>query len=179
MTGPRLLISKVVGAPPKVPLLMGLIVLSACAAVPPIQPASSSRSQFEGAVYKGETDTIGSGTPGVEKFRVFSKGGTGFVSLASVREDAEQRSTAFCERKGKVYNPLSETRSTPPYILGNFPRIEIIFECGDKPTPVGVSAAEDPRYRKLTDLKKLLDNGTLTQREFDSEKAKVLDQAQP
>jgi hypothetical protein len=147
--------------------------------VPPIQPASSSRSQFEGAVYKGETNSISSGTPGVEKFRVFSKGGTGFVSLASVREDAEQRSTAFCERKGKLYNPLSETRATPPYILGNFPRIEIVFECTDKPAPVGVSATEDSKYKKLSELKKLLDNGTLTQQEFDREKAKVLDQPQP
>jgi hypothetical protein len=36
-------------------------------------------------------------------------------------------------RKGKAMESISETTATPPYILGNFPRIEIVFDCIDKP----------------------------------------------
>jgi len=62
---------------------------------------------------------------------------------------------------------LRETISSPPYILGNFPRIEIIFDC------IEIShfgGSEDPHYTKLVNLKRLLDSGTITQEEFDREK---------
>ena len=74
-------------------------------------------------------------------------------------------------------NPLRETTSKPPHILGNFPRVEIIFGCVDKPPSVVVPASDDSKYTKLANLKKLLDTGALTQQEFESEKAKIL--AQP
>jgi hypothetical protein len=74
-------------------------------------------------------------------------------------------------------NPLSETAAKPPYILGNFPRVEIVFECVDRPSAVPGSQLVDPKYAKLADLKKLLDSGAITQVEFESEKAKIL--AQP
>ena len=68
---------------------------------------------------------------------------------------------------------VSETASTPPHILGNFPRIELIFQCVDTSTnPSTVS--EGNKYDKIAALKKLLDSGALTQQEFDAEKAKVL-----
>ena len=119
---------------------------------------------------------MNAGRPGEPAYRVFQQGATGFVSIQSVREDAEQRATAFCDRKGKVMESLTETTATPPYILGNFPRVEIVFDCIDKPgspTPV----AGDDKYAKLAKLKQLLDSGAITQAEFDKEKAKVL--AQP
>jgi hypothetical protein len=71
---------------------------------------------------------------------------------------------------------LVETDAKPPYILGNFPRVELVFECVDKPQ-TGAPSIEMSKYEKLAQLKKLLDNGTLTQQEFEREKAKVL--AQP
>jgi hypothetical protein len=68
---------------------------------------------------------------------------------------------------------ISETISSPPYILGNFPRIEIVFDCAEFGH---VEATDDPKYTKLLNLKKLLDSGVITQAEFDAEKAKVLSQ---
>jgi hypothetical protein len=120
--------------------------------------------------------TISAGTPGSETYRVFNQAATGFTSLQSVREDTEQRATAFCDRKGKVMESVRETTSTPPYILGNFPRIEIVFDCVEKPTFTASSTGEDPKYTKLVNLKKLLDGGIITQAEFDREKAKILGQ---
>src|SRR6266480_896612 len=104
-----------------------LIVVVGCASTPPIQLANSSKSAFDGALYKGTTVTLSPGTPGNEAYRVFIQGATGFVSMQSVRSDAEERAEQFCDRKGKSMETLTERTANPPYILGNFPRIEIVF----------------------------------------------------
>ena len=98
--------------------------------------------------------------------------------MQAVRDDAEQRATAFCDRKGQVMESLSETVATPPYVLGNFPRIEIVFDCIDRtaPSPAAVIQTDD-KYAKIAKLKQLLDTGALTQEQFEKEKTKVL--AQP
>ena len=146
--------------------------VAACSVTAPVQPAATTKSAFEGAVFKGTTVTVGPGTPNAERYRVFQQAATGFISIQSVRETAEQRATEFCERKGKVMESVEETTADPPYIMGNFPRVEIVFVCTEKPaTPTG------DKYAKLAELKKLLDSGALTPEEFEREKAKVL--AQP
>ena len=117
---------------------------------------------------------IGPGNPGTPSFRVFCQGSTGFASFESVREDAERRAVSFCKRKGKVMNALSETRAKPPFVLGNFPRIEIVFECASKAAPAENAEISDPKLQKLSELKRLLDSGALTQAEFAREKAKLL-----
>jgi hypothetical protein len=151
-----------------------LTALAACASAPSIQPADSSRSAFEGTGYPGTTATMNSGTPGNPEFRVFRQGGTGFVPIQSVRTDAEQGASEYCERKGKVMNPLRETVAKPPYLLGNLPRIEIVFECVVKPQVASLAMPEDAKYAKLATLKKLLDSGALTREEFEREKGKFL-----
>src|SRR5450631_2965137 len=93
------------------------VTLAACAVDSPIQPASTSKSGFEGAVYKGKTVVTGTGSPDNEAYQVFVQGATGFVSIGAVREEAEQRAKAFCDRKGRAVESLSETTATPPYVL--------------------------------------------------------------
>ena len=66
--------------------------------------------------------------------------------------------------------------------MGNFPRAELIFEWTERqntataPANTATVPTEDVKFNRLTNLKKLLDNGTLTQVEFDREKAKILSQ---
>jgi hypothetical protein len=153
-----------------------IVVIAGCAVSAPIQPASTSKSAFDGAVYKGQTVTVSAGTSGQEAYRVFIQGATGFVSIQSVRDDAEQRAKDFCDRKGKAFESLTETTAVPPYILGNYPRVEIVFDCVERPGSLAPSAVDDPKYNKLVNLKKLLDSGVITQQEFDREKAKILNQ---
>lgn len=160
----------------KILLVTALCLLSACADTSPIQPTSRGASGFAGAVYSGETITVSAGAPGIEEYRVFHQAATGFVSVQSVREDAELRATTFCQRKNKVFQPLRETTSKPPHILGNFPRIEIIFGCIENTTIAAPAPSGDARFTRLIELKKLLDSGVLTQQEFELEKAKVLSQ---
>ena len=71
---------------------------------------------------------------------------------------------------------LGDQTSKPPYILGNFPRIEIVFACVDKPNAARGHSGADEQYAKLSNLKKLLDQGAITKSEFEKEKAKILSQ---
>jgi hypothetical protein len=60
--------------------------------------------------------------------------------------------------------------------LGNWPRVEIVFDCVLVLPPAASAPIDDPKYSKLVNLKKLLDSGVITQAEFDQEKAKILSQ---
>lgn len=66
-------------------------------------------------------------------YRIYHRASTGFNSIAGLREEAEARAQQFCERQGKGMVVLGEKTSPPPYILGNFPRIEIVFASIEKP----------------------------------------------
>jgi len=48
-------------------------------------------------------NTINKPTPGVEAFRVFNQGATGFVSLEANREDARNRANEFCASQEKSF----------------------------------------------------------------------------
>jgi len=61
------------------------------------------------------------------------QGATGYVPISALREDVEDRAQKFCERQGKHMVLLGEEISKPPYIFGNFPRIEIVFAAVEKP----------------------------------------------
>jgi hypothetical protein len=149
-------------------------MLFGCASNPPVQPAISSKSQFDGAVYGGDTAQLEKPTPGAEVYRAFYQGGSGFVSVGSVRETVEEMATKHCARTGKSARPLQETTSKPPHVLGNFPRIEWLFECEQRlPSNASASPAVD-KLGQIERLKKLLDSGALTQQEYEREKGKVL-----
>ena len=149
-------------------------ILLGCASNPPVQLAASSKSQFASAVYIGETAQLEKPTLGEEVYRAFYQGGSGFVSVSSVRETVEEMATKHCARKGKTARPLQETTSNPPHVLGNFPRVEWLFECTNSlPSNASGSPAVD-KLGQIERLKKLLDGGALTQQEYEREKAKIL-----
>ena len=109
------------------------VLLSSCVGAPPIQPAATSKSHFEGSDYAGDTLTLGKPTPGEESYRVFEQARTGEVPLQSMRSGAEEKARAYCNGKGRAMRGLVETAARPPYIQGNFARVELIFECIAKP----------------------------------------------
>lgn len=105
-----------------------LLVLSGCANSTAIQRYGESSSAFSpGPVL------MGNHYPPGDIYRVSQQGSTGFTSIASLREEVEARASTFCVRQGKSMVVLGEKISQPPYILGNFPRIEIVFACIAKP----------------------------------------------
>lgn len=148
-----------------------LLVLG-CSKAGTIQSTSESTSEFDDAVFDGERTVINQPTPGIQSHRVFHQAATGFVSVQSIRQTAENRVEDFCDRENKNVRVLSETTSKPPHILGNFPRIEIEFECVS-PT---ITASEWSKYDEIAKLKGLLDSGAITEAEYESEKGKILEQ---
>ncbi len=112
------------------------VLLAGCAQTTSVHLASSSPSAFDGAVYGGREVIISPTPAGTDEFRVFHQGATGFVSVADVRSEAERRASNHCGRMGKTLKLLRETSSQPPHILGNFPRVELIFACVEQPAPV-------------------------------------------
>jgi hypothetical protein len=99
-----------------------LIILSGCATSTPIQRYSESKSAFRnGPVLMSHNYSAS------QVYRVYQRGATGFVTIGSLRYNLEERAEKFCERLNCRMVVLGEKISPPPYILGNFPRIEIVF----------------------------------------------------
>jgi hypothetical protein len=116
------------------------VLFLGCSSAPPVQKAADTKSYFEGAVYPGEIYKLAEDNTGAEQYRVFSHGSTGFVSVASVQANAEGRAKDFCGKEGKTIKVLQQQVSTPPHVLGNFPRAELIFICIDKTTAINSSS---------------------------------------
>ena len=146
-----------------------------CASTSTIQLANRSKSGFEGAAYPGELHVVAEDKTGSQQYRVFEQGGTGFVSVSTVRDEVEERANAFCAKEGSVAKTLTEQTSKPPHILGNFPRVELVFICVPKSNLAAAPAAyQDETFIKLSNLKKLLDDGVITKEEFEKQKTKIL-----
>ena len=72
--------------------------------------------------------------PADDVYRVYQRGGSGFVPLNAVRNAAEDRALNFAERQGKGMVVLGEkTGGQFPSLPGSFPRCEIIFAVVKKP----------------------------------------------
>jgi hypothetical protein len=138
-----------------------------CATSSPIQRYGESESAFS-----TPPDLISNNYPEKDIYRIYHRGATSFVTIQSIRNAAMQRAENFARQQNKSIIVLGEKISQPPYILGNFPRIEIVFVLVDKEPDKSQSQLD--KYSEIEKLKKLLDQGALTQEEFDREKAKIL-----
>lgn len=154
-------------------LLISVGLLSGCAVSSTIEKADTGKSEFEGAIFGGKTSQINAPIPGAEKHRIFHQGSTGFISVETIRNSALKRADAFCAQSDKRPHLIQETTSTPPHILGNWPRIEIVFSCIKTAKAESAPAPQD-KYDRLSKLKALLDSGAITQKEYEAEKQKVL-----
>jgi hypothetical protein len=60
-------------------------------------------------------------------YRVYQRGGSGFVPVNAVRNAAEERAEAFARRQGRGMVILGEESGGNFPLPGSFPRVEIIF----------------------------------------------------
>jgi hypothetical protein len=49
--------------------------------------------------------------------------------MGNLRADALRDAAAHCRAQGKAVTVVEERQSDPPYILGNYPRIDLTFRC--------------------------------------------------
>lgn len=153
--------------------LCAVAILNACSSATPIIEASKSNSGFMDAVFEGSVTIVSDNDKDLVEYRVFQHGDSGFVTLNDVREMAENRANRFCEQRDLAYQVLKEQSSVPPHILGNFPRVELIFVCEE----AGKSKTRNKAaaYEQLETLGRLLEKGLITEEEFEEEKAKLFD----
>jgi len=117
----------------KVSALVGLVAvmfLFGCA-VPSVEIVKSNGQTFK-EIVDGRVTQINPELPGVQQYRTTYTGTTGFVPEEKIREGALQEIDRFCSQSGKTPYLIQETTSAPPYILGNWQRIEILFSCVEK-----------------------------------------------
>ena len=150
------------------------LFVSGCASTSKIEKVSESKSHFEGAAYEGRDFYISDEIIEGEQYRVFHQASTGFSGTGGIRRSAENRAISFCKEKGETMITVSEHTAAPPYVFGNFPRIEIIFVCVDPKKEEQLIEVATDRYDRISKIKELLDSGALTEEEFNLEKKKIL-----
>jgi Short C-terminal domain len=152
------------------------IFVAGCSSMSPIEKESESKSHFEGALYEGRDFYISPQEIEGERYRIYHRASTGFSGTGGIRRSATQRANRFCEAMGKNKRmvTVSEHTAAPPYILGNFPRIEIIFVCADGNAAEISKGGGVGKYDRIVKIKELYDSGALTKEEYEAEKQKIL-----
>jgi hypothetical protein len=131
---------------------------------------------------------------------------TGFSGSGSLKAEALQEASKFCAAQGKQLKIVAITEAQPPYILGNFPKAEVIFKAldagdpelktesvvdptggrlkvGERPTARSAVEITERRvaagdvYTELSKLDELHKKGVLTDDEFNAEKKKILNRS--
>ena len=75
------------------------------------------------ATHSGVVDTGGG------SYFVSRQAATGMNGMSSLRADALTEAAAVCRPQGKSVEVVSERQTDPPYVLGNYPRIDLTFRC--------------------------------------------------
>lgn len=156
--------------------LLMIVIFNGCSVKSEIKKASESKSHFDNAIYTGQKDFYkNSEKIEGEQYRIFHQASSGFAGTSAVRNSAMARASEFCKNINTKYEviKISEHTGQPPYILGNFPKIEIIFVCQEKEEDNNMNNHEE-KYKNLEKIKKLYDNGILTEDEYLKEKEKLL-----
>jgi hypothetical protein len=68
-------------------------------------------------------------TPAGEGTYIASRSGQAYNSITGVKAKALTQADEFCVAKHMTFQVLNSTNSDPPYIFGNYPRVEIQFRC--------------------------------------------------
>jgi hypothetical protein len=110
------------------PVVLFLLAAS-CAPSSPVQRASESKSHFN-----PPPQVMSHNYPDRDVYRVYQRGGSGFVPVNAVRNAAEERAENFARRQGRGMVVLGEETGGEVPLPGSFPRCEIIFALtGKKP----------------------------------------------
>ncbi len=157
-----------------------ILFLTGCAQTSRVINAETTESFFESAsVYKGKVTYTSDIEFSNEKYRLFKQGSTGYVPLEAVKNSVKREAEEYCRTK-KIGNQriivLEERESTPPHVLGNWPRFELVFGClPQSQEPVAIKEQNNSsKYDDLLKLKKVYEAGAINESEYNTEKKKIL-----
>ncbi|EKE69549.1 hypothetical protein [Gallaecimonas xiamenensis] len=66
---------------------------------------------------------------GNDKYMVSRQAATGFTGMGTLKADALKEAAAYCQSKQKALEVLKVIEAQPPFVMGNFPKSEVQFEC--------------------------------------------------
>jgi hypothetical protein len=66
---------------------------------------------------------------GKDTFMIAKQQATGFPGLGNMKAEIITEGSEYCRQLNKEFQIVSTQESAPPYILGNYPRSEIVFMC--------------------------------------------------
>jgi len=66
---------------------------------------------------------------GPDTYMVSKQAATGFSGLGNLKAGALREAYAQCSKTSQSVDVLSDNESHPPYIFGNYPRVDITFRC--------------------------------------------------
>ena len=66
---------------------------------------------------------------GGDTYMVSRQAATGFSGMGTLKADAMREAYGQCQKTGKVVKVIETIDAKPPYILGNYPKTEVRFEC--------------------------------------------------
>lgn len=69
---------------------------------------------------------------GPDTYRLSRQAANGFNGMGNLRTEAQQEAGRACTDRGKTLRVISQTESKPPYVLGNYPKVDLTFAC-DQP----------------------------------------------
>ena len=151
-----------------------ILALYGCSSASPIQEAQDSISEFDGAFFDGEITEVSQNHAALTEYRVYQHGSDGFEGGSPVRFKAESRANIFCKQRNMAARTIREQAAVPPYIFGNFPKIELIFICEPSTLQINAEIQKDEKWSQLETLANLRDRGIITEEEFQEEKTKIM-----
>lgn len=66
---------------------------------------------------------------GTNTYIITKQAATGFSGLGNLKSDAMKEAYAQCSKTGKSVQVVDSQETKPPYLLGNYPRVDITFRC--------------------------------------------------
>lgn len=82
-----------------------------------------------GAILAGCAATSNITPIGRDKFLMTKQAATGFPGLGNMKAEVLAEANAHCEKSKKTMEVINTSESRPPFILGNYPRVEVQFAC--------------------------------------------------
>jgi len=156
-------------------VLLAILVFNSCATSNTVKSYSGSKSHFRHPPIVNADDV--NKYPDKDIYRAYKRGGSGFVAIGAVRNQVQMYIEKFALKQGKNYVILAEQFSNPPYIAGNFPRVEIVFALVDKNNETNnQTQIKKTNADKLKELKKMLDDKIITEEEYDKLKQKIIEE---
>ena len=69
---------------------------------------------------------------GDDTYMISKQAATGFHGIGGIKSEAIQEAADQCRQSGKEVEIIDMDESEPPFILGNFPQIDLQFRCVDE-----------------------------------------------